>query len=197
MRLLLVCLLSVLLASCFFGSTLNLSEKDVAGKPNLVPNGDLENGLYGVFKREALPEHWMLMQSPRDPDAAAWEEGRGCQDSRCLRLKCGQNRLSLISDSFDISPQAAYYNHVWLKTDTDNDEEVECLFLAFDLDGNTVNQFSQRVTPGKSWTKVEFNASFFKKTARFGRIMIVLPPQPERRVWVDGIGSYHALNFTE
>ena len=191
--LILLILLSLVMTSCFFGSTLNFTEEDAAGKPNLVPNGDMENGLYGIYKREALPEHWMVLQTPRQPDAAAWEASQGSDDSRCIRLYAGPTQLSLISESFDISPQKGYYNCVWLKTDTRNMEEVECRFIAFDADGNTVNQFSQRVSPGKSWQKVEFNAAFFKKTARYGRIMIVLPPQPERKVWVDGVSSFNVL----
>lgn len=189
--LLLLVSLVLLLSSCFFGSTLEFGAKDAAGQPNLVPNGDLELGLYGVYKRENLPEHWMVLQNPRDPDAVAWEDSDGHIDSRCLRLYTGDTKLSLISDSFDISPQSAYYNRLWIKTDHDIDEEIECRFIAFDMSGETVNQFTEHVIPSTKWTCVEFNAVFFKKAARYGRIMVILPPQTKRRIWVDAFGCYN------
>ena len=189
--------LTLLLTSCFFGSTLNFDEEDAQGLPNLVPNGDLEEGLYGVYKRENLPEHWMILQNPRDPEATAWEADRGLGDSRCLRLMAGSTRLTLISDSFEIYPTAAYYNHIWVKTDIDTGEEIECRFIAFDENSETVNQFTVNIVPKTTWKKVEFNAAFFKKTARFGRLMVVLPPQSGRRVWVDGIGSYNVVSDRE
>ncbi|MCD4827984.1 MAG: hypothetical protein K8R90_00955 [Candidatus Cloacimonetes bacterium] len=199
MRLLIICglSLSLLLSACFFGSTLNFTEADAVGKPNLVPNGGFEHGIYGIYKRDTLPEHWMVLQTPRQPDASAWEEGNGYNSARYIRLNAGRTRLSLISDSFDLIPQAGYYNHVWLKTDLDNGEEVECRFIAFDVEGNTVNQFTQRVVPSAKWTRVEFNAAFFKKTARYGRIMVVVQPQPERRIWIDNIGSYNVLSYSD
>ncbi|GEM_PF-4800458 len=184
-----------LLAGCFFGSTLNVSQDDVRGKPNLVVNGDMEEGLYGIYKREALPEHWMVL--PHVDNATAWEETQGQAGSRCIRLQAGSTRFSLISDSFPITASAAYYNRLWLKTDHDNGEEVEVRFMVFDDAGNTLNQFTQRVEPATDWTLVEFSTSFFKKTARFGRIMLVIPPQAQRYIWVDGVGSYQAVTFSE
>jgi len=175
----------IILSSCFFGSVMNFSEKDINGKINEVYNSSLENG---EFNQNILPEGWSLLEN--GSDYVEWNSDLSRTGSKCLKVEHSENRINIISDAFPIDADQIYYSRFFVKTNYNSNHLITIRFVAFDTNGKRVSKFSENGLPKSDWTQIEITSGFLKSTARFGRIIISIPSKSDKIYWIDDIESY-------
>ena len=181
----LVIIVMMILTSCFFGSIMHFSEKDIADAVNVVINSSFEDG---KFNSEALPEEWMVLDDAAEK--IIWDDNNMHTGSKCLRIEYPDHKLNIISDAFPINPEYIYYSRCFLRTNYQSNHPIIIRFLAFNAKGKRVNKFSNKGYPKEDWTQIDLTSGFLNSTARFGRIIITLPKKPDKLFWIDDVESY-------
>jgi len=176
---------TVLLSSCFIGTVMNFSEKDIKGKENEVYNSSFENGDYDP---DRLPDGWSLLDDKSNN--ILWDEDISCTGLKSLKIYNPKKKINLISDAFPIDADYVYYSRFFVKTNYDSNHLITIRFLAFDANGNRVSKFSENDLPKQDWTQIDLTSGFLKSTARFGRIIISIPKKSDKIYWLDNIESY-------
>ncbi len=186
-------LLFVVLTGCFFGSTLEFSEKDAEGKENLVFNADFEGG---DFKYDEVPLGWMILHKTKPEAVITWDNNVAYSGEKSACITVDNSEVSLISEAFDINFQYAYYNRLFMKSDKWIGDGITCYFVTFDDKGKIRNEISQKTSLQTEWSKLEFSTGFFKKEAKYARIVINFDVKGKRKIWVDDVGSFNVYQFT-
>ena len=176
---------AVLLSSCFIGTVMNFSEKDIKGKENEVYNSSFENGDYDP---DRLPDGWSLLDDKSNN--ILWDDEISCTGLKSLKIYNPKKKINLISDAFPIDADYVYYSRFFVKTNYDSNHLITIRFLAFDANGNRVSKFSENDLPKQDWTQIDLTSGFLKSTARFGRIIISIPRKSDKIYWLDDIESY-------
>ena len=177
--------LLVFLSSCFFGTVMDFSEKDINGKENEVYNASFENGEYDP---DEMPDGWSLLEDKSDN--ILWDNEISRTGLKSLKIQHPKNKINLISDAFSIDADYVYYSRFFVKTNYDSNQLITIRFLAFDANGNRVSKFSENELPKQDWTQIDITSGFLKSTARFGRIIVSIPKKPDKIYWLDDIESY-------
>ncbi len=180
-----IIVLFVFLSSCFLGTVMDFSEKDINGKENEVYNASFENGEYSPDK---MPDGWSLLDNKLDH--ILWDNEISCTGLKSLKVQHPKNKINLISDAFPIDANYVYYSRFFVKTNYDSNQLITIRFLAFDVNGNRVSKFSENDIPKQDWTQIDITSGFLKSTARFGRIIISIPKKSDKIYWLDNIESY-------
>ncbi len=177
--------LLVMLSSCFFGSVMDFSEKDIKDKENEVYNTSFENGEY---KPQGLPDGWFLLEDTSD--YIIWDNENPHTGSKSLKIQNPKDNINIISDAFPIDADHVYYSRLFIKTNYNSNQSITIRFLAFDSKGKRVSKFSKKGLPKQDWTQIDITSGFLKSTARFGRIIISIPKKSDKIYWLDDIESY-------
>ena len=177
--------LLVVLSSCFLGSVMDFSEKDIKGKENEVYNSSFESGEYDQYK---LPDGWFLLEDTFD--YVSWDNENPHTGSNSLRVQHPSDNINIISDAFQIDADYVYYSRFFVKTNYNSNQSITIRFLAFDSKGKRVSKFSENGLPKQDWTQIDITSGFLKSTARFGRIIISIPKKSDKIYWLDDIESY-------
>ena len=177
--------LVVFLSSCFFGTVMDFSEKDINGKENEVYNASFENGEYDP---DEIPVGWSLLDNKSG--YILWDNEVSRTGLKSLRIQNPKDKINIISDAFQIDADHVYYSRFFVKTNYDSNQLITIRFLAFDANGNRVSKFSENDLPKQDWTQIDITSGFLKSTARFGRIIISIPKKPDKIYWLDDIESY-------
>ncbi|OPX26465.1 MAG: hypothetical protein B1H06_05645 [Candidatus Cloacimonas sp. 4484_143] len=180
-----IIVLFVFLSSCFLGTVMDFSEKDINGKENEVYNASFENGEYSPDK---MPDGWSLLDNKLDH--ILWDNEISRTGLKSLKVQHPKNKINLISDAFPIDANYVYYSRFFVKTNYDSNQLITIRFLAFDVNGNRVSKFSENDIPKQDWTQIDITSGFLKSTARFGRIIISIPKKSDKIYWLDNIESY-------
>ncbi|MDP8268859.1 MAG: hypothetical protein P9L97_09045 [Candidatus Tenebribacter davisii] len=173
------------LSSCFFGSVMDFSEKDIKDKKNEVFNTSFEIGDYDLHK---LPDGWYLLEDTSK--YILWDNETSKTGSKCLKIENPKDKINIISDSFPIDADHVYYSRLFMKTNYNSNQSITIRFLAFDEKGKRVSKFSEHGLPRQDWTQIDITSGFLKSTARFGRIIISIPRKSDKIYWLDDIESY-------
>ena len=182
----------IMFTGCFFGSTLNFSEKDAEGKENLVFNPDFEGGEYNYNE---VPLGWMVLNKTKPEAVVTWDSEIAHSGEKSVCVSIENSEVSLISEAFDINFQFAYYNRLFLMSDKWTGEGITCYFVTFDENGKIRNEISQKTSLQTEWSKLEFSTGFFKKEAKYARIVINFDIKGKRKIWVDNVGSFNVYQF--
>lgn len=177
--------LLVILSSCFFGSVMNFSEKDIKDNENKVFNTSFENGEYD---HQELPDGWFLLEDTSD--YITWDNENSHTGSKSLKVEHPKEKINIISDAFPIDADHVYYSRLFVKTNYNSNQSITIRFLAFDVKGKRVSKFSNNGLPKQDWTQIDITSGFLKSTARFGRIIISIPRKSDKIYWLDDIESY-------
>ncbi|MCD4651463.1 MAG: hypothetical protein K8S56_06730 [Candidatus Cloacimonetes bacterium] len=190
--------IAFILSGCFFGSTLVFTEEDASGRENLVFNADLEGGEFENNRPEdSLPLGWMVMPLKGDKKTTIrWDNLEAHNGTRSIRVDTDDTNISLISEAFEIKPRSAYYTRFYMKLNGDDQLGIKAVLAAFDEHGQMLNETRHRQTIADGWTKVEFSAAFFKKNAKFARIIVQIDTGRNYRLWIDDFASYEVYRFT-
>ena len=180
-----IIVLFVFLSSCFLGTVMDFSEKDINGKENEVYNTSFENG---EFASNEVPDGWSLLDNKSD--YIVWDNEISRTGLKSLKVQHPKNKINLISDAFPIDANYVYYSRFFVKTNYDSNQLITIRFLAFDVNGNRVSKFSENDIPKQNWTQIDITSGFLKSTARFGRIIISIPKKSDKIYWLDDIESY-------
>ncbi len=177
--------LMIILSSCFFGSVMNFSEKDIIGKKNEVYNSSFENG---EFNPNILPEGWSLLDEASD--YVAWNSEISRSGSKCIKVEHSEDKINIVSDAFPIDADQIYYSQFFVKANYNSNHLITIRFVAFDTNGKRVSKFSENGLPNTEWTQIDITSGFLKSTARFGRVIISIPRKSDKIYWIDDIESY-------
>ena len=177
--------LVLILSSCFVGTVMDFSEKDINGKENEVYNASFENGEYDP---DEMPDGWSLLDDKSN--YILWDNKISRTGLKSLKIQHPKSKINLISDAFPIDADYVYYSRFFVKTNYDSNQLITIRFLAFDAYGNRVSKFSENDLPKQDWTQIDITSGFLKSTARFGRIIISIPKKPDKIYWLDDIESY-------
>ncbi|MDP8203053.1 MAG: hypothetical protein P9L95_00820 [Candidatus Tenebribacter mawsonii] len=177
--------LFIILSSCFFGSVMNFSEKDIKSNENEVFNTSFESGDYDSQK---LPESWFLLEDTSD--YITWDNENPHTGSKSLKVEYPKDKINIISDAFPVDADQVYYSRLFVKTNYNSNQSITIRFLAFDAKGKRVSKFSKTGLPKQDWTQIDITSGFLKSTARFGRIIISIPIKSDKIYWLDDIESY-------
>jgi len=182
--------IATLLSGCFFSSSLSFSEQDIQDKTNLLYNGDFE-----ITGKDSLGSisGWINLDNGFTNYDISYEDYS--EGSHSLKVINPYKRVSFISEPFDIYSGAAYLTLSQIKTQNKTKKKVELYFFAFDETGNKLNSFRSDSQLLTSWTQVSLNSAYFKKNAKFGRVMIVLPADTGNVFWIDNLRLYKAYDF--
>ena len=180
----------VILTSCYFGSIMRFSEKDIGDTVNAVINPSFEDGEYNS---ETLPEEWMVLNDAAEK--VFWDDNYKRTDSKSLRVEYPDDKINIISDAFPINPEYVYYSRCFLRTNYRSNHSVIIRFLAFNAKGKRVNKFSNKGYPKEDWTQIDLTSGFLNSTARFGRIIISIPKKPDKIFWIDDVESYNVYKI--
>lgn len=196
-RKLLVSLLSIgilfCLNSCYRVSTILFLESDAKDKPNLVYNPSFEPNPEGD---QRMPLGWLLMGSSRDlREPITCDSTQSLIGTCALKIEKSDKHLMIISDAFRIDSQAGYYIKASAKSISERGPNLKLRFIAYSEAGTIRNTFRGRMRTGNSWRKTSISAGFLKQNARFGRILIIVPPTNEDTIWIDDIGCYQVHHF--
>jgi len=177
--------LMVILSSCFFGSVMNFSEKDINGKKNEVYNSSFEKG---EFNPNILPEGWSLLKEASD--YISWDNELSRTGSNCIKVEHSEDKINIVSDAFPIAADQIYYSRFFVKANYNSNHLITIRFVAFDANGKRVSKFSENGLPQKDWTQIDITSGFLKSTARFGRVIISIPSKSDKIYWIDDVESY-------
>ncbi|MDA3813422.1 MAG: hypothetical protein PF570_04130 [Candidatus Cloacimonetes bacterium] len=177
--------LLVVLSSCFFGSVMDFSEKDINEKENEVYNTSFEDGEYDPQK---LPDGWFLLEDTFD--YVSWNNETAYTGSKSLKVQYPKDKINIISDAFPIDADHVYYSRIFVKTNYNSNQSITIRFLAFNSKGKRVSKFSENGLPKQEWTQIDITSGFLNSTARFGRIIISIPKKSDKLYWLDDIESY-------
>lgn len=177
--------LFIILSSCFWGSVMDFSEKDIKDNVNEVLNSSMENG---EFTPDVLPENWFLLEGTTD--FITWDNSNFHTGSKSLKIENPKENVNIISDAFPIDADYVYYSRLFVKTNYSSNQHITIRFLAFDTKGKRVSKFSDSGLPTQNWTQVDMTSGFLKSTARFGRIIISIPRKSDKIYWLDDVESY-------
>jgi len=177
--------LFIILSSCFWGSVMKFSEKDIKDSVNEVLNSSMENG---EFDPETLPDKWFLLEGTTD--FITWDNSTFHTGSKSLKIENPKENINIISDAFPVDADYVYYSRLFVKTNYNSNQHITIRFVAFDVKGKRVSKFSDRGLPKQDWTQVDITSGFLKSTARFGRIIISIPRKSDKIYWLDDIESY-------
>ena len=177
--------LFIVLSSCFFGSVMDFSEKDIKDNENEVFNTSFEIGEYDPQK---LPDGWFLLEETSE--YITWDNKNPYTGSKSLKVEYPKDKINIISDAFPIDADQVYYSRLFVKTNYNSNQSITIRFLAFDSKGKRVSKFSNNGLPKQDWTQIDITSGFLKSTARFGRIIISIPRKSDKIYWFDNIESY-------
>jgi len=177
--------LLVVLSSCFLGSVMDFSEKDINDTENEVYNASFEDGEYDPQK---LPDGWFLLEDTFD--YVSWNNEIPHTGSKSLKVQYPEEKINIISDAFPIDADHVYYSRFFVKTNYNSNQSITIHFLAFDSKGKRVSKFSENGLPKQDWTQIDITSGFLKSTARFGRIIISIPKKSDKIYWLDDVESY-------
>ena len=180
----------LILAGCFSGFVMNLSEQDIHNKINLVPNFSFEEGEYNY---NAMPDKWMVLDKPKK--VVFWDKDTFYGGNKSLKIEHPSKSIKIISDSFIIDPGAVYFIKAFVKSQKTTSSQVIINFFVFNIEGKKVNIFKKKFFVEDKWTKLTLTSGFFKSSAKFARVIITIPRKPDNTFWVDNIGVYAVHSF--
>ena len=180
----------LILSGCFSGFVMNLSEKDVHSKINLVPNYSFENGNYNY---NSIPDKWLIMNKPKG--VVFWDKDTSQEGEKSLKIEHPSKSVKIISDSFIIDPGAIYYITAYVKSDKVTSKQVTINFFVFNIEGKKVNIFKKKFYIENKWTKLSLTSGFFKSSAKFARVIITIPRKTDNTFWIDNVGVYSVHSF--
>ncbi len=181
---------TLIFSSCFFGSITDFSDKDIVGKQNSVINSGFEDGDY---QYNHMPENWKVLDEPNEN--VFWDNTNFFNGEKSLKIEHPSSKISIISEAFEIDPEAVYYSRCFIKTNYQSNHSITFRFLAFNAKGKRVDKFSVKNYPKTDWTQVELTSGFFNRNAKFGRIIISFPKRPDKIFWIDDVESYNVYKI--
>jgi len=185
-----ITLSALILMGCAFGSILNISSNDIDNEINIIPNSSFERSHNEIQNH---PERWFVLSDQKELIRLDSEESRsGCSS---VLIDNPQNRITLVSDAFELDPTCVYYSRCFVKSEELTAKPLKLYLFAFNENGERVNTFGKEVYSDLDWAKIDFTSGFFKSNAKVGRIAITIPDEQENSFWVDDAESYKMHRF--
>jgi hypothetical protein len=175
----------LLLSGCIIGSGLNITDKDLVGKPNLLANGDFE-----TVSNAATPPGWMALARSDQLVAARADSSNTQQGRYALRVKGQANPIWLYSEDIPVQSRSLYYCRLWVRSSGPDQLPVTLKVAAFDATGNCVDAVDYRYVPRAEWFRMEVNTGLFKKTAVSARVIVGIPSGAKTSYWLDDAAPY-------
>ncbi|HPR17242.1 MAG TPA: hypothetical protein PLD62_03245 [Candidatus Cloacimonadota bacterium] len=175
--------LLLILTGCVFGSIANFSEDDIKNNENEIYNSGFES-----ISTEAEMEGWTVLEDYSSVLSLVNDDFHTGKIS--LKISHPKERISIISDSFPIDPDAVYFSRCYVKSNYKSNLPVRLHFVVFDAAGKQLNTFQKKGYPDNVWSDISLNAGFFKPAARFARVFVSLPAREDKIFWLDDVESF-------
>lgn len=188
-----LCLSCLLIAGCFWGSSILFLESDTANKTNLVINPSFEKS---DKNNPIIPESWLVVSStmeksmPVELDSLVAFDGQ-----KSLRFTNCPKDLYIVSDAFSIDKTGGYFSKCSVKSAKPMQSKIKVYFWAYDSQGNKKDSFRDGIKAKPDWKKATISAGFLHSSVKFGRIAIFIPKDTDNTIWIDDIGSYQVHQF--
>ena len=116
-NIILLIIASLILSSCFMGSSLLFMESEIQDKPNLVLNPSFD--AYSFAGTDAL-RGWTIYTKPDDSEfnKIRIDPMQSIDGDTSLRIDASNKDVVIISDSFDVRRYGGYYSRIRFKTDS-------------------------------------------------------------------------------
>ncbi|MCB5233724.1 MAG: hypothetical protein LHW60_00550 [Candidatus Cloacimonetes bacterium] len=193
-NIILLIIASLILSSCFMGSSLLFMESEIQDKPNLVLNPSFD--AYSFAGTDAL-RGWTIYTKPDDSEfnKIRIDPMQSIDGDTSLRIDASNKDVVIISDSFDVRRYGGYYSRIRFKTDSPQPPQARLRLTAFKGNGKITNRFSKKMKLGQEWNTTSISAGFLKPGAKFGRVSIEIPAFKEGSVWIDDTGCWEVHGF--
>jgi hypothetical protein len=183
----------MIIAGCFWGSSILFLESDTANKTNLVKNPSFEKT---DKSNPSLPEGWLVVSSTMDKtEPVELDSMEAFEGSKSLRFTNCTKDLYIVSDAFNINPTGGFFSKCSVRSTKQMLSPIKVYFWAYDSQGNKKNSFRDGIKAKQDWKKATISAGFLHNSVRFGRIAIFIPKDPDNTIWIDDIGSYQVHQF--
>lgn len=189
-----VTLLALLLSSCFVSSSLNFTESQTQGVPNLLTNPSFNP--YSMDPKTSLRGWNLTFDPPNIPkDKVVIDLTEGLEGNSSVRIDASEHAVMLVSDSFQVIRYGGYYIRVGARSTSSEAPEIVLRFIAFKDNGKIYNSFSKKIKTSPEWNKGAISAGFIRPGVNFGRVAILIPPFKDGSIWIDDAGCWKVHHF--
>ncbi len=186
-------ILSVLMLSgCVVKNSILFKEESSIGKPDLIINGSFENS---INDNDDFVSPWFIMAKDKSIEVLKIAEDTSADGKNSLLIEPSGQRKLIVSESFDIENLGGYYVKGNIKSTDANKSTIRMEFRSYDKKGKLKDKISVPVKPQGSWMPVEISAGLFKSTARYGRIIFIIPSYQNESIWIDDVGCFKVHEF--
>lgn len=193
-NIILLILMSLILSSCFMGSSLLFTESEIQDNPNLVMNPGFD--AYSFAGKDAL-RGWTIYTKPEDSefDKIRIDPMHFTEGDTSLRIDASDRDVVIISDSFEVRRYGGYFARIKFKTDSPNPPLTRFRMTTFKGNGKITNRFRKRMKLSKEWDTAAISAGFLKPGVKFARVSIYIPAFSEGSIWIDDVGCWEVHGF--
>lgn len=185
---------SLLLSSCFLGSSVLFLESDTKDQVNLVGNSDFEKA---DKENSTYPADWLLVSNSNEKvepvclDSTVFLTGH-----HSLRITNNARDMLIVSDAFKINFTGGFFSKCSMKSAKPMQKAAKVYFWAYNDAGSKKNSFGKSLKTKGDWKQANISAGFLHDSVTFARIAIYIPRDTDNSVWIDGIGCYQVYQFT-
>jgi hypothetical protein len=181
-------ILVVIIAGC--STVPHFDRSDIKDQDNLLLNPSFE---LGQFDRDLLPLGWFSVVD--DSGVIHWDQYNARTGNKSLKIRSRDDTVEIISESFPISPKNIYLISTYVKSLKPKHTSMKFAFMAFNKKGRKVNYFYDMSYPDSSWTEMSLRTGFLDDSARYARVIIILPEAAGTDFWIDDVECFIAHNF--
>ncbi|MDP8231143.1 MAG: hypothetical protein P9L91_00575 [Candidatus Zophobacter franzmannii] len=192
MRVLIIMLSALILSGCIVKNSIMFKEESAVGKPDLMINGDFEESL-AVEGDYVAP--WFVMAKDKEIEVLQIDATVAANGTNSLKIEPSGQRKLIVSESFDIESKDGYFVKGSLKSTSANRSTITMEFRSYDKKGKLRDKFSMPYVPGDEWQKLTISAGLFKSSARYGRIIFIVPSYQHEPIWIDSVGCFKVHEF--
>lgn len=193
--LLLTVFFSLVLGSCFLGSSMLFLESDSQNQPNLVLNPNFE---YQDKSNSNYPAGWLLVSNSNDAvEPVSLDSTVFVSGGKSVKFTNINRDMLLVSDAFKINYTGGFFIKCSVKSAKPMQKAARLHFWAYNAAGTKKNQFSKTIKTKSDWKKTTLSAGFLKNSVTFARIAIYIPKDSNNTIWIDDIGCYQVYQFTK
>ncbi len=192
MRIVPILLSILILSGCVVKNSILFKDESAVGKPDLIINGSFEESLN---KDDNYTTPWLVMAKDKSIEVLKIDTNHSAEGSNSLLIEPTGQRKLIVSESFSIDKNAGYYVKAFVKSTNANKTTVKMEFRSYNKKGELKDKFTVPIKPGDSWEAVEISAGLFKSTAKYGRIIFIIPSYQNEPLWIDNIGCFKVHEF--
>ncbi len=186
---------SLLLGSCFLGTSMIFLESDSNDKPNLVQNPDFEDI---DIQNPDNPASWILVSNSNDKvEPAGVDSTVSFSGKKSFKITNNSRDILLVSDAFKINFTGGFFVKCSMKSAKPMLKAARVHFWTYNDAGSRKNKFSKAFKTKADWKKATISAGFLSNSVTFARIAIYIPRDTDNTVWIDDVGCYQVYQFTK